>query len=189
MGVILAIKKKNHICIAADSLTISGGSRKQTADHVINPEKILKWGSSYIGIAGHPSWTGVLKSYFAHTKRKPLLHTREEIFEEWLHMHQILKDNYYLVPNREDDPFESSQFESIIINSKGIFKTYELRSIQQFTQFNAIGSGTNYALGALYALYDRLNSAEEIAKAALDAVVEFDDSSALPATFYTVKLP
>jgi ATP-dependent protease HslVU (ClpYQ) peptidase subunit len=87
----------------------------------------------------------------------------------------------------EDDLFESSKMESLIVNSHGIFKTYELRSVQQFIYFAAIGSGAQYALGALYALYDRFDSAEEVAREALKAVVEFDDSSGLPGSFYTVK--
>lgn len=189
MGIILAVKKNNYIWIAADSMTISGGSRKQTADHVVNFEKIIKWGTSYIGTTSHPAWPLVLKNYITKSKKVPALKSDEEIFEELLDLHQTLKDKYYLATNEEeDDAFESSRFESLIINSHGIFKTYELRSVQQFIQFAAIGSGAPYALGALHALYERLDSAEEIAKAALNIAVEFDDSSALPGTFQKVKV-
>lgn len=189
MGIVLAVKKKNSICIASDSMTLSGGSRKQTADHVINSEKIIKWGSSYIGTTSHPVWPLVLKSYMNLSKQKPSLKSNDEIFDELLKMHQILKDQYYLIPEEDDDDsFESSRFESLIVNSHGIFKTYERRSVQQFIHFAAIGSGASYALGALHALYERLDTAEEIAKAALNAVVEFDDSSCFPGTFHTVKL-
>jgi hypothetical protein len=45
MGIVLAVRKKNTICIAFDTMTVSGGSRKQTAAHVLGPEKIVKWGS------------------------------------------------------------------------------------------------------------------------------------------------
>lgn len=188
MGIVLAVKKNGNICIASDSMTISGGSRKQTADHIANSEKIIKWGNSYLGIAGHPAWQLVLKSYIKQIKQKPLLQSKEEIFEELLKLHQILRENYYLTPSDdEEEPFESSHFESIIINSQGIFKTYELRSVQQFLNFAAIGSGASYALGALHALYERHDSAEDIAKAALHAVISFDDSSGLPGIFHTIK--
>lgn len=186
MGVVLAVKKKGVICIAADSMTISGGSRKQTADQVVGSEKIIKWGESYVGTADHAAWPLVLGSYF--TKKPALLTSKELIFEELLKMHQVLKEKYYLAPYGDDnDPFESSQFESLIINPSGIFKTYELRSVQQFIQFAAVGSGAAYALGAMEVLYDKLDSAEEVARAALGAVVAFDDSSALPATLYCVQ--
>ena len=186
MGIVLAVKKKNVICIASDSMSVSGGSRKQMASHVINSEKIIQCGSSYIGTAGHPLWPLVLKSYFK--RKKPQLSSKEAIFQELFKMHPVLKEEYCLnAATEEDDPFESSRFESLIVNGHGIFKTYELRSVQKFIQFAAIGSGAQYALGALYALYDRLNSAEEIAKSAIDAAAEFDDSSGLPGFFHTVK--
>ena len=188
MGIVLAVKKKGTLCIASDSMTIAGGSRKQTADQVSNTEKVVKWGASYIGTANHPSWPLVLKSYIKQAKNKPALKSKEEIFEELLKMHPVLKVKYYLSPcGDDDDSFESSKFESLIINPHGIFKTYDLRSVQQFIHFAAIGSGAQYGLGALYALYDRFDSAEEIAREALNAVVEFDDSSGLPGAFYTVK--
>lgn len=188
MGIVLAVKKKGIICIASDTMTITGGSRKQTAEHVSNSEKIMRWGSSYIGVAVHPVWPLVLNSYFKSEKQKPSLKSKEEIFGELLRLHKVLKEKYYLMPyDDEEDSFESSRFESLIVNSYGIFKTYELRSVQQFIAFAAIGSGAQYALGALHALYNRLDSAEEIAKTALNAAVEFDDSSGLPGNFYTVK--
>lgn len=188
MGVVLAIKKKGEICIVSDSMTISGGSRKQNAEHIINCEKIIQWGSSYIGLASHPAWPLVLQSYISQVKHKAALNSRDKIFYELLKMHQVLKEKYHLSScGDEGDSFESIGFESLIINAWGIFKTYELRSVQQFIRFAAVGSGAQYALGALHALYDRCDSAEEIAREALHAVVEFEDSSGLPGIFYTVK--
>jgi ATP-dependent HslUV protease, peptidase subunit HslV len=188
MGIVLAVKKKDSICIASDSMTVIGSSTKLTGDQLANSEKIVTWGSSYIGTTDHPVWPLVLRNYITQSKHKPALKSKEEIFDELLKMHPILKDKYYLVPEEDDDyPFESSRFESLIVNSHGIFKTYVLRSVQHFVHFAAIGSGAPYALGALYALYDRLDSAEEIAQAALNATIEFDDSSGFPATFHTVK--
>lgn len=188
MGIILAVKKNNSICIASDSMYVIGGSTKVSGDQVVNSEKIVEWGSSYIGTTDHPVWPLVLKNYIAQSKQKPALTTKEEIFDALLKMHQVLKDKYYLVTeNDEDDEFESSRFESLIVNSHGIFKTYALRSTQHFIHFAAIGSGSPYALGALHALYERLETAEEIAKAALNVVVEFDDSSGLPGTFHMVQ--
>src|SRR3990170_5986181 len=98
MGIVLAVKKKGSICIASDTMTISGGSRKQTAEHVSNSEKIVKWGSSYIGVATHPIWPLVLNSYFKHEKQKASLSSKDEIFDELLNLHQVLKEKYHLTP-------------------------------------------------------------------------------------------
>ena len=188
MGIVVAVKKKNRICIASDTMTISGGSRKEASEHILNPEKIVLWGKSYIGVASQPIWILTLRNYIQKQKKKPLLKSREEIFSELIALHSVLKDEYYLnASNDAGDCFESSGFESLIINSYGIFKTYDLRSVQQFIHFAAIGSGAEYALGAMHVLYDRLETAEEIAKAAITASAAFDDSSSLPLISYTVK--
>jgi ATP-dependent protease HslVU (ClpYQ) peptidase subunit len=99
-----------------------------------------------------------------------------------------MKEDYHLISSSEDnDCFECCRFELLIINTAGIFKTYELRSVQQFAQFYAIGTGASYALGAIQALYDQENSAETIVKRSLEIAASFDDSTGLPGTFYSLK--
>ena len=53
---------------------------------------------------------------------------------------------------------------------------------------DAFGSGRWFAMGALHALYDRLDSAEEIARAAMEASTALDDGSQMPMTLRTIKL-
>jgi ATP-dependent protease HslVU (ClpYQ) peptidase subunit len=61
--------------------------------------------------------------------------------------------------------------------------------VQEFSRFYAYGSGSDYALGALWALYERPNlSALQIARQAIEAAAEFDDGTALPLQSYTVRL-
>ncbi|MNT73489.1 hypothetical protein D3C72_2122000 [compost metagenome] len=58
-----------------------------------------------------------------------------------------------------------------------------------FDRFWGIGSGRNYALGAMHAVYDRPDlDAGEIARIGVDAGVEFDKSSAGPIEVHTVRL-
>jgi ATP-dependent protease HslVU (ClpYQ) peptidase subunit len=57
-----------------------------------------------------------------------------------------------------------------------------------YSKFWAIGSGRDFAIGAMYAQYDKLDSAEEIARVGVEAGCEFDTNSALPLTSYTIKL-
>jgi ATP-dependent HslUV protease subunit HslV len=58
-----------------------------------------------------------------------------------------------------------------------------------FDRFWGIGSGRNYALGAMHAVYDRPGiGAGEIARIGVDAGVEFDKSSAGPIDVHTVRL-
>jgi ATP-dependent HslUV protease subunit HslV len=88
----------------------------------------------------------------------------------------------------EDDAYESSRIDALIINPHGVFGVYSLREVFEYTRYWAIGSGSEYALGAMYALYDRLDSAEEIARAGVEAGSEFNNASSMPLTLYTLEL-
>ena len=104
-------------------------------------------------------------------------------------MHPILKDEYYLNPkDEEDDPYESSRIDTLIVNPHGIFAVYALREVFEYSRFWAVGSGGDIALGAMYALYDRLESAEEIAKSGIEAGATFNNATALPLTSYVIDL-
>jgi ATP-dependent protease HslVU (ClpYQ) peptidase subunit len=65
---------------------------------------------------------------------------------------------------------------------------HSLREVCEYKKFWAIGSGSEYALGAMYAVYDMLDSAEEIAKAGVTSGTEFNNASAMPMSSYTVDL-
>ena len=65
---------------------------------------------------------------------------------------------------------------------------YAYRSVDEFTQYYSFGTGYRFALGAMRALYDTDATAEEIARAALEAAAEYDDSTGLPLELYSVKL-
>jgi ATP-dependent HslUV protease, peptidase subunit HslV len=63
-----------------------------------------------------------------------------------------------------------------------------MREVFEYTQFWAIGSGHEFALGALHHAYPRYESAEEIARAGVEAGIAFDKNSAAPITIYTVTV-
>ena len=62
-----------------------------------------------------------------------------------------------------------------------------MREVFEYSQFWAAGTGREFALGAMQALYSRLPTAEAIARAGIEAGALFDKNSALPMTLYTVK--
>ena len=62
-----------------------------------------------------------------------------------------------------------------------------MREVFEYTQFWAAGTGREFALGAMHALYTRLPTAEAVARAGVEAGAIFDKNSALPMTLYTVK--
>jgi ATP-dependent protease HslVU (ClpYQ) peptidase subunit len=63
-----------------------------------------------------------------------------------------------------------------------------MREVFEYTQFWAVGSGREFALGAMRSLYGRLRTATAIAKAGVEAGATFDKNSGLPMTMYTTPL-
>jgi ATP-dependent HslUV protease, peptidase subunit HslV len=104
-------------------------------------------------------------------------------------VHEILKEKYFLnTKEDEDDPYESSQITALIANPYGIFGVYSFREVFSFDRFWGIGSGRNFALGAMYAVYDRAESAREIAEIGVQAGAEFDKSSSSPFRIYSFPM-
>jgi len=58
----------------------------------------------------------------------------------------------------------------------------------EYSRYWAIGSGREFATGAMFACYDTAADAAEIARRGVEAGVAFDSGSALPMTLYTVSL-
>ena len=100
-----------------------------------------------------------------------------------------MKEECFLNPKEdEEDPYESSQITALIANASGIYGIYSMREVFEYTQYWAIGSGHEFALGAMQHAYARYEHAEEIAQAGIEAGITFDKNSAAPITLYTVAL-
>jgi ATP-dependent protease HslVU (ClpYQ) peptidase subunit len=63
-----------------------------------------------------------------------------------------------------------------------------MREVFEFDRFWAIGSGRDFALGAMYVLYDKAKSAAAVATAGVHAGAEFDTGTAEPVHLFEVKL-
>ena len=189
MTTIVAVKKNGIAAIAADTLT-KWGSMKETADHVVNYSKIVKVGKNYLGFTGSASFQLIVEHWLAAKKRKPNFDNVANIFDSWLSFHADLKESYYLREiDEDDDPFESSRMNILIANPFGIFSVGVFRTVMEYTTITALGSGDEYALGAMKAIYDdETKSAEDIARIGVEVATGFDDGSGLPLQSYEVKL-
>ncbi len=188
MSTITVVKKNGYAAIAADTLTKWGYS-KEPADYIVNHEKIIKVGSNYIGVAGSVTTDLALRVYFSKPGARAELNSVADIFQTWNKLHRVLKEEYFLNSNESDDrAYESSRMDALIANPYGIFGVGPYRSVQEFTKFYSYGRGSDYALGAMYAIYDANESAEEIARLGVQAAAEFDEDSGLPITSYAIKL-
>lgn len=186
MSTIIAVKKNQRVCLAADSLTTFGDSR-QTASMDADSDKIFQYGENYIGIVGSAAHQMVVQSALEKIKKADFS-SRLAIFKTFNRLHEVLKDKYFLNPKDEDDdPYESSHIDALIVNPHGIFGIYALREVFEYKSYWAIGSGSEFALGAAFAAYDTDADCESIAKIAIAAGAEFNVSTALPLTCYSVE--
>ena len=188
MSTVVVVKKNNSACIAADSLT-SFGDTKQSSEFVADSDKILQFNDFHIGIVGSAAHQLVLKSLFHHHADKIDFSSQLAVFESLKNIHPILKEEYFLNSKDEDeDAYESSRVDALIMSSAGIFGIYSLREVDEYTRFWAVGSGAEYALGAMFSVYDDMDTAQQIAEVGIKAGATFDSSSALPMSIYTKLL-
>ena len=187
MTTLTVVKKGEAVAIAADGLTTFGDtrlSRSYKGEH----DKILDIAGSKIGICGSSAHHLVLLSAFSKLEEIKL-GSRMEVYETFRRLHPILKEHAFLNPKEDEaDPYESSQITALIANSSGIYGVYSYREVFEFDRVWAAGSGRNFALGAMHALYDNAMTAAGIAEAGVAAGIEFDTASGPPIVVHELKL-
>ena len=189
MTTIAVVRKSGYAAIAADTLT-KWGTGKESAAYVANNTKIVRVGDTYIAGSGTSTFKLILRDYFAQRGVPARFDSSIELFKTWQAFHAALKERYFLVSvGDKDDTIESSKFDVLIANPHGIFGVGAHRTVQEYRKFYAIGTGTDLALGAMYAAYDRPGlSAEQVVRLAVEAAAEFDDATGLPVISHAVKL-
>jgi ATP-dependent HslUV protease subunit HslV len=187
MTTIVVVRKGDAAVIAADSLTTFGTTRLGPA-YDRHPQKVTSYADSFIGVAGSAAHQLVLENLLARTPGLDF-HGKAAIYESFRKLHPVLKDEAFLNPKEEeDDPYESSQMTVMIANPSGIFAVYSMREVFEFDRFWAIGSGRDFALGAMFSLYPKTRTAAAIAQAGVVAGAEFDTGTSEPVTLHEVKL-
>ena len=187
MTTLVVVRKGDRAVIAADSLTTFGDTRL-SAQFDESPEKILKHRDTYLGFCGSAAHQLVFESLLAGHKELDFA-GKASVFETFRKLHPILKDQHFLNPKEEeDDPYESTQITALIANPHGIFGIYSMREVFEYKRFWAAGSGREFALGAMHAMYDRLDTAEDVARLGVEVGSTFDKNSSLPLSIYSVAL-
>ena len=187
MTTCVVVKKNHEIAIAADSLVTFGDTR--LAHGYEENDKIFKVANSYIALAGTAAHFPVLRKLLRSLAEECRLNNREEVFDTFTRVHEILKEKYFLNPKEDDDdPYESSQLTALIANPFGIFGVYSYREVFCFDRFWSIGSGRSFALGAMHVAYQQESSAYQVAQAGLQAGVEFDRNSSAPFQIFSFPM-
>ena len=189
MTTIAVVRKNGFAVIVADTMT-KWGSGKETAEYVANHQKTFKIDDTVLAITGNTTFKAMITDYFSRPKIEKKFDSVNAIFKTWHRMHTVLKEEYFLNATvGADDPVESTRVDVLLANKHGIFGVAAHRTVQEFTKYYAFGSGADYAMGAMFALYsDKNRDPEEIAKIAVAAAAEFNDGTGLPVTAHRFKL-
>jgi len=91
-----------------------------------------------------------------------------------------------IINNADIIELEPDQLDALIASPTGIFGIHALREVTEYSRFWAIGSGAEYALGAMYAVYDSAASAQDIAEKGVEAGAEFNNASSMPLSSYVL---
>lgn len=188
MTVIAVVRKRGRAVIAADTAA-SDDSVIIRARYVRNHQKIFRCGDAWLGMAGWSAANDIVESLVRNHGEQLDFSDRVSIFETARRMHPLLKSEYHLETHEEkEQPVESSQLAMLIASPHGIYELDSYRTVTEYERFWALGSGRLLALGAMAAVYDRLDDAEEIARIGVSVACEFDDGCAEPVTLHTLDL-
>lgn len=178
MSVIVAVKKDGKTVMAADSQS-NFGSQKFSDDN-LSDMKILRHNKSLIGFSGWTLYDNILKDFLSKKANGSLrLNTTASVYSVFRKFYSALSKDYAFNDehnrSKEDSsPFADLDTNFLIANKSSIFLISDDLCVSSFNQFYAVGSGSEYALGALYTLYSKDLDANQIAYEAVEAASHYD---------------
>src|SRR5687767_11957037 len=124
MSTIVVVRKAGRVVIAADTLGTKGNT-KCDIKYFVEERRILECGDSYIGIVGSATHGHVIASIIGKYRKLLRFDSVSGSVETYPRLHPILKDEYFLRAEEDDDaPYESSQIDALIANPHGNFGMY-----------------------------------------------------------------
>jgi ATP-dependent protease HslVU (ClpYQ) peptidase subunit len=188
MSIAVAVRKGGRICLASDTQTSFGSNTVPVENH--QTDKIRRVGRAYMAVSGAGLYDNILDDMLSG-KRRVSLANRQSIFTFFLHLWRQLRQTYSLVNEQchQDDksPFGDLDASFLVVNSHGIYYVASDMSITEFSQYFAIGSGADFSMGALHALYDGSLHADALADRAVRAAMAFSLYCGGRVTSYSVK--
>jgi len=175
MSIVVAVRTEEQFVVAADRLVCFGETERVDPANSTT-SKIMKIGDSLVGATGWAIYDDILRDHL-HDHQKPVLHDEGMIFTFFLELWKALHEKYPFVNDQassKDTPFGDLDATFLIANRSGMYKVSSDMGITRFQQYFAIGSGSDYALGAIHALYRPDGDAEAIARAAVEAAISFN---------------
>jgi len=188
MSTITIVKKNGALTLATDSL-YSAGSLNVRPEYKVNNYKIYQVNQSYIALVGWGSIDDIIEDLIRNHAETLDFTNRASIFETLKNTQELLETEYSINTSENDDqPVDSNQLDGLVISPEGIFSFSSYRNVNEYSKFWSMGSGRDYALGAMYNAYDSSSTSQEIASVGVECSCVFDDGSCLPVQSVSIEL-
>ena len=174
MSIGVAVAKGGKIALATDSQN-SFGSLRMGSDNG-SPNRIEKIGSSFLTWTGNGIYEDLLREPLGRGKGHSL-NDASAVFQYFMRLWKRIRSDYSFVDDKGDDSESSfAQLDAsfLVVSRTGIYGVTSKMCVTKFTKYWAIGSGQEYALGALHALYDGRIDAEALARRAVETAIRFN---------------
>ena len=174
MSIVVAVKKNGKTCVAADSQS-NFGSRKVPLPNA-RARKIRTVGPMILGTTGWALYEDILED-FLQAKDLPEPIDKPSIFSFFLELWKDLHARYPFVNDqvsKDESPFGNLDATFVIAGTTGIFYVASDLGVTRFDRYFAIGSGADFAMGALHHLFELDLDAEAIATRAVETAIAFN---------------
>ncbi len=171
MSVIVAIKKDQQVILAADSQHTFGSSKPGEGN--MQESKIRKLREAYLAGTSWALYDNILDDFLAQ-KGEVMLQTKQQVFAFFKELWKALHDQYSFVNDQCDDketPFGDLDASFMVVTREHIFYISSDMCVTEFNKYHAIGSGSDFSIGAMHVLYDQNLDAAAIAQQAVQAAI------------------
>ena len=174
MSVAVAVRKGKDLVLASDTQTNFGSFKVKSENH--RADKIRRVGSALLATTGWGLYENILDDLLS-ARAAPRLNSKQQIFSFFLALWKALHQRYPFVNDQSEgdheSPFGDMDASFLVVNSSGIFYVARDLSVTEFDEYYAIGSGSDFSLGALHALYETDSDAATLARKAVEAAIAF----------------
>ncbi|MCH2142159.1 MAG: hypothetical protein MK077_04080 [Phycisphaerales bacterium] len=175
MSIVTAVRSSQAITIAADTLAVFGEGMVVPTENA-RTSKLMRIGDAVIGGTGWAVYDDIIDHHLTD-RPAPSLTTRRHIYAFFLELWGVLRDRYTLVNEQaasKDTPFGDLDASFLVASPGGLFKVSSDLGVTEFARWYAIGSGAEYAMGAMHATVKHRLDDESIARAGCQAAMELD---------------
>ena len=187
MSIIVAVEKDGTTCVAENSLTLEGS---RIIHESSSSGGVHQYWDSLIGVTGWQVYHNILASFTDAHDPMPM-NNQQNVFKMVCQIWRFAKEKLQFVNDQGDastqGPFADLDCSMLIANHYGIFRVFPELEVDSVRRYTAIGSGQEYAFGALSVLYDADIPAAEIARRATEAAILWDRSCPGDARVLTVS--